>query len=96
MFQSVNMDLNDYEASADILRALAHPMRLRIVKKLIEMGSRNVSQIQNLLGLPQSTTSIQLMRLRQYKIVGRERKGSEIYYSVDDPIVIRIVETLGL
>ncbi|EOQ04830.1 hypothetical protein [Bacillus cereus] len=45
MFKIVNMDLNDYEASPDILRVLAHPMRLRIVKKMIEMGSLNVFQI---------------------------------------------------
>ncbi|PEO40890.1 ArsR/SmtB family transcription factor [Bacillus wiedmannii] len=96
MSKSVNVDSSDYETSADILRALANPMRLRIVKKLIEMCSLNVSQIQNMLGFPQSTTSIQLMRLRQYKIVVRERKGSEVYYSVDDSTVIGIIKTLGL
>ncbi len=47
----------DYERPADILRMLGHPMRLIIVRELIAKGPLNVSELQKLLRVPQSTMS---------------------------------------
>ncbi|WP_144519445.1 ArsR/SmtB family transcription factor [Bacillus thuringiensis] len=96
MSKSFNIDLKGCERITEILKGLANPMRLCIVRTLIESGVLNVSELQNFWGFPQSTTSTQLMRLRQYNIVNRERKGTEIYYRVDDPMVIEVIKTLGL
>lgn len=89
-------NIKSCERITEILKGLANPMRLCLVKTLIESGVLNVSELQNILGFPQSTTSTQLMRLRQHNIVNRERKGTEIYYRVDDLIVIKVIKTLGL
>lgn len=96
MSNSFNIDLKSCERITEILKGLANPMRLCLVKTLIEFGVLNVSELQNILGFPQSTTSTQLMRLRQHNIVNRERKGTEIYYRVDNPTVIKIIKTLEL
>ncbi|MGQ3740886.1 ArsR/SmtB family transcription factor [Bacillus sp. Fil] len=85
------MGLSDYERSADILRALGHPVRLRIVQLLINKGSLNVSELQRLLDMRQSTVSQHLIKLKMDKIVSYERKGTEIYYKVEDEKVIELM-----
>ncbi|MBG0964312.1 helix-turn-helix transcriptional regulator [Bacillus sp. SRB1LM] len=88
------MNINDYERPADILRMLGHPMRLIIVRELISKGPLNVSELQKLLHVPQSTMSQQLIKLKQFKMVSYERKGNEIYYKVSDEKVIESMKEL--
>lgn len=88
------MNINDYERPADILRMLGHPMRLMIVRELISKGPLNVSELQKLLRVPQSTMSQQLIKLKQFKMVSYERKGNEIYYIVSDEKVIESMKGL--
>ncbi|MCU4981153.1 metalloregulator ArsR/SmtB family transcription factor [Bacillus cereus] len=88
------MNINDYERPADILRMLGHPMRLIIVQELISKGPLNVSELQKLLRVPQSTMSQQLIKLKQFKMVSYERKGNEIYYKVSDEKVIESMKEL--
>lgn len=88
------MNINDYERPVDILRMLGHPMRLMIVRELISKGPLNVSQLQRLLRVPQSTMSQQLIKLKQFKMVSYERKGNEIYYIVSDEKVIESMKRL--
>ncbi|MCI3150100.1 transcriptional regulator [Bacillus cereus] len=83
---------NDYNRPADILRMLGHPMRLMAVRELIAKGPLNVSELQNLIGVPQSTMSQQLIKLKAFKMVSYERKGNETYYIVNDKKVIEIIE----
>ncbi|AJG91435.1 helix-turn-helix transcriptional regulator (plasmid) [Bacillus tropicus] len=88
MSEAFYMKIGDYERPADILRMLGHPMRLMIVRELILKGPLNVSGLQKLLRVPQSTMSQQLAKLKQIKMVSYERKGNEIYYIVSDEKVI--------
>ncbi|AXR17896.1 MULTISPECIES: ArsR/SmtB family transcription factor [Bacillus] len=94
MQKAFYMNINDYERPADILRMLGHPMRLMIVRELILKGPLNVSQLQKLLRVPQSTMSQQLIKLKQFKVVSYERKGNEIYYIVSDEKVIESMKGL--
>ena len=88
------MDIEYYERPADILRMLGHPMRLMIVRELISKGPLNVSELQKLLRVPQSTMSQQLAKLKQFKMVSYERKGNEIYYLVSEEKVIESTKRL--
>ncbi|MCU4946847.1 metalloregulator ArsR/SmtB family transcription factor [Bacillus cereus] len=88
MLKAFYMDIEYYERPADILRMLGHPMRLMIVRELISKGPLNVSELQKLLRVPQSTMSQQLIKLKQFKMVSYERKGNEVYYIVSDEKVI--------
>lgn len=94
MQKAFYMNINDYERPADILRMLGHPMRLMIVRELILKGPLNVSQLQKLLRVPQSTMSQHLIKLKQFKMVSYERKGNEIYYIVSDEKVIESMKGL--
>lgn len=90
------MDSNykQYENVAEILKVLAHPVRLCIVKNLLEKGSCNVTNIHSCLGMPQSTISQHLQKLKSIGIIKGERNGLEIVYEVVDKRVGKIIEAL--
>ncbi|OPA16469.1 ArsR/SmtB family transcription factor [Bacillus cereus] len=96
MSKSFHTDSTYYEQHAEILKNLAHPMRLLIVQKLITIGSLNVTELQNLIYLPQSTVSQHLSKLKAPKIVSYEREGLEVYYKVIDKKIIKTMQVLGL
>ena len=82
------------ETQAELLRALAHPTRLCIVKGLMENGPRNVSQMQSCSGLPQPSISQHLSRLRAAGIVEGERRGLEVVYRLGREDAKRVVTAL--
>ncbi|KUK31040.1 MAG: Transcriptional regulator, ArsR family [Thermoanaerobacterales bacterium 50_218] len=83
-----------FEEKAELLKVLAHPVRLCIVRGLMVQGSANVTHIQSCLDMPQSTISQHLARLRAARIIEGRREGIEVYYSVVNEDVRRIVEIL--
>lgn len=91
-----HMEINEHELerSADILRILAHPVRLQIVHQLVRKKVLNVTQLQQILTLPQSTVSQHLHKMRSHKVLAHERKGTEVFYQVDDEKVKQTVYIL--
>lgn len=83
-----------YDETAELLKALAHPVRLCIVRGLLEKGRCNVTYMQGCLDLPQSTVSQHLQKLRSAGIVEAARKGLEINYAVKDERVKRLIGLL--
>ncbi|MEK4296817.1 ArsR/SmtB family transcription factor [Paenibacillus sp. FSL R5-0914] len=81
-----------YNQTAETLKAIAHPVRLCIIKGLLEKGSCNVSFMQDCLDLPQSTVSQHLQKLRALGIVETERNGLEINYSVKDEKIKHLIQ----
>ena len=80
---------NAYEA-ANFLKALAHEGRLMILCHL-SSGPKSVTELENLLSSRQAAVSQQLARLRLEGLVSAQRDGKAIYYSLQDPKVIRAV-----
>ncbi|GAA0126299.1 MULTISPECIES: metalloregulator ArsR/SmtB family transcription factor [Clostridium] len=91
----MNKDIKElYVEYADILKALAHPVRLCIVKGLLEQGERNVTCMQNCLDLPQSTVSQHLQKLRSAGIIKGNRDGLEVNYYICNDKVKEIISVL--
>ena len=88
------MTRDEYGPLAEQLKALAHPVRLCIVKGLLETGGCNVSHMQSCLDAPQSTVSQHLQKLRSAGIIRGRRNGLEVTYSVCDPRIQRLIEVL--
>jgi len=86
-------DMKRYEELAQKLKAIAHPQRLCIVKGLMEHEC-NVSYIQECLGIPQSTVSQHLAKLKSAGIIEGRREGLEICYKVVDEDVKNIINVL--
>lgn len=73
-----------YEEKSDLLKALAHPVRLRIVRGLLRSGCHNVGCMEANIGQSQSCISQHLMRLKAAGVVKAARSGNEVYYEVED------------
>ena len=86
-------DYNRYRREADLLKAIAHPVRLCILEGLLD-GECNVGRMQDCLRLPQSNVSQHLAVLRSRGIVTGRRRGLEVLYSVTDPRVAQIVKVM--
>ena len=70
-------------ASSEILRALAHPLRMQILEFIDQNEMINVNKIYNTLNLEQSITSQHLRILRMAGLVTTERDGKFIHYAID-------------
>ena len=74
------------EVKADMFRALAHPARVRVLEVLVD-GERSVGELQPLVGIELSHLSQQLGVLRRAGLVTARKEGSNVYYSLRDPLV---------
>ena len=83
-----------YEEKAELLKALAHPLRLRIVRGLLKCGCRNVGCMEANTGQSQSCISQHLMRLKAAGVVKAARSGNEVYYEIANPEVAAVLSAL--
>ena len=81
----------------DALKALAHPVRLRIMQAL-SGAERNVGEIDAAADIGQPTLSQQLAVLRNAGLVKTRKDAKLVYYRIDDSrlaIVARATGALG-
>jgi DNA-binding transcriptional ArsR family regulator len=71
---------------AEFFKALAHPVRIRILEILVA-GTRNVQDLQEVLDLDQPIVSQQLAVLRAKNIVTTTKVGTTVRYALVDPLV---------
>ena len=79
--------------ACSLLKALAHEDRLLLLCHLAD-GEKNVSELQEILGVRQPTLSQQLARLRFEELVSTRRNGKEIYYSLASTEASRVIGLL--
>lgn len=84
----------DYEKESEVLRALGHPVRLRMVEGLMR-NECNVNKIVDVLGLPQSTVSQHLGILKNRGILVARKDGVRTCYTVADKRVQQVMKILG-
>jgi ArsR family transcriptional regulator len=88
------VDLEMLNTKADLLKAIAHPIRLCIVRGLLQQGECNVNKMQECLEIPQSTISQHLTKLRDTGIIKGNRQGVEIFYQVVNEDAKRLIQAL--
>lgn len=76
---------------AEFFKALAHPLRIAVLDAL-RHGELGVNELCNLLQVEQSTLSQQLAVLRGRSIVIGRKEGLNVYYSVRDHAVFRLLD----
>ena len=81
------------ERAAEILRTVAHPLRLRIIE-LLQATEMSVSEIQGVLGISQSLTSQQLSLMKAKGILKSKKNGKMVYYCIGKPEVIQVINCL--
>jgi len=86
------MPIGELQAfKARFFRALAHPIRIRILEILVR-GGRTVQELQAALALGQPIVSQQLAVLRHESIVTAQKAGGSVRYSLRDPLVGELLD----
>ncbi len=88
------MDEEGYRLQARMVKALAHPTRLRMLA-LLRDGERCACEFGPLLGLRQSNVSQHLGVLRKAHLVSTRRDGVRIMYGLSDDRMNQVLDTLA-
>ena len=80
---------------ANICQALGDPKRILILYALNDKP-HYVSELAELLGMPQPTVSRHLRVLRQRALVATERKGPAVIYRLTDDRLIQVLDKMRL
>jgi ArsR family transcriptional regulator len=78
---------------AEIFQALAHPTRIAIVEALRD-GEMSAGQLIEELGLEQANASQHFAVLRSKQIVSNRKEGNQVFYSLRDPVLVEVLDTL--
>ena len=84
----------DYLKESELLKALAHPVRLRMVEGLLNQEC-HVDKIVKALKLPQSTVSQHLSLLKHRGIVKLRKEGVKTCYRVVDRKIAPLLKILS-
>lgn len=79
----------------EFFRALAHPIRIRILE-ILSAGDRSVQELQDELKVDQPLVSQQLAVLRGKNIVASRKLGTTVKYAIRDPLVGDLLKTARL
>lgn len=76
---------------SEFFKALAHPIRIRILDCLRD-GEKGVNELSEILKIEPANVSQQLAILRMRNIVIGRKAGSNVYYSVSDPTLFQLLD----
>ena len=82
-----------FESAAELFKAMAAPMRLKIISALCN-GENNVSELLAAIDTTQPNMSQHLNTLYQSGILGRRREGVSIYYFIANEKVVHMCRTI--
>ena len=82
------------ENSTEILRAIAHPIRLTIIDLLHRNKEMTVTEIFEHLKIDQAVASHHLRIMKSQDIVEVKRDGKNSYYSLRNDAYFTIVDTM--
>lgn len=88
------LDMEKFEMAANMLKAIAHPMRLAVIGYL-EGGKRlTVTELHQLLGIEQASTSHHLGILKDKGVLSSKREGKNTFYFLKHDRLSQIVECI--
>ena len=88
------MDKKVAEHVAEVLKAVAHPVRLQIIE-LLETREMCVSDIVKAVGGKQAVTSQQLNMMRDKGVLSCRRDGMRVYYRIENENVIKLLHCIS-
>ncbi len=87
------VSLEQLEQAAPLIRVTAHPLRLRIID-FLQHGEACVGDIVGATQGAQAVTSQHLGTLRQHGILAARREGQRVYYRLERPELIHLLECI--
>ena len=90
MINNPTIEIQPYEAQAQLLKVLTHPARLAILD-LLRDGEHCVCHMEAHLGYRQAYISQQLMVLREAGLIQDRRDGWNVFYRVAEPRIFAVL-----
>lgn len=90
MITDPSVDIQPYEAQAQLLKVLTHPARLAILH-ILQDGEHCVCHMEAHLGYRQAYISQQLMVLREAGLIADRRDGWNVFYRVVEPRIYTVL-----
>jgi ArsR family transcriptional regulator, virulence genes transcriptional regulator len=90
-----DLTAENLEMASNMLKAIAHPIRISIVGCLEDGEKRTVTEIHNLLGIEQSTASHHLVILRDRGVLSSKREGKNTWYFLRHPNLRMILSCIS-
>ena len=87
------MDNKTAEHAAEVLKALAHPVRLQIVE-LLKGGEKCVGEIVNAIGGKQFITSQQLNMMKVKGVLACRRNGARVFYRIENKNALKLLRCI--
>jgi ArsR family transcriptional regulator len=87
------MDKKVADHVAEVLKAVAHPVRLQIVE-LLENKEMCVGDIVKALSGKQAITSQQLNMMKDKGVLNCRRNGTKVYYRIENKNVVRLLHCI--
>ena len=87
------MDKEVAEHVAEVMKAVAHPVRLQIID-LLETKEMCVGDIVKAVGGKQAITSQQLNMMRDKGVLCSRRDGAKVYYRIKNKDVIKLLHCI--
>ncbi len=91
---SLEIFIEKTEEASKMLKLLANEKRLLILCKLTEKEKTTVGELSKFVGLSQSALSQHLAKMREQDIITTRREAQNIYYTINNKDVAKIMETL--
>src|SRR5437870_5521543 len=76
---------------AEFFKALAHPVRIKILENLRD-SEKSVTELQVLLGIDQSGVRQQLSVLRAKGVIVASKNGTSVYFTVKDTPLFQLLD----
>lgn len=92
---SAPITIERLQHAAEVLRVVAHPVRLQIIDQL-KNGERTVSELFQAIGTAQSYMSQQLGLMKAKGVVHARRDGNQVYYALTNLKVVEIIHCICL
>lgn len=89
------LDIERLEKAAEMLKAMAHPMRIAILKHLDGDKKLTVTEIHEHLGIEQSTTSHHLGILKAKGVLNSYREGKNTFYYLKNSVLMQVVDCIN-
>ena len=83
-----------YEFQVRMLKAIAHPVRVKIIDRLSQEKKLSVNELKDELGITQSMTSQHLAQLRNAGILGNLKEANVCYYYILNKNVLKLLECI--
>lgn len=84
-------NIQKLEHMSEILKAVAHPLRIAIVDLLIQKEEIMVTELHQILSIPQPEASRQLRILKDAGLIKVRKNGNSRFYSLVDKDIFKLL-----